>query len=436
MTRRVCRVVFVAAAICGAFAASPSVSRAGDPPAAAAPAALTEHFELTSTGPADESQEFSRVLEAAWPQLVAYFGAAPKLAKGERMRVRFFETQAEMSAAIVAAGGVSPGGAGGYYCPVAKTSYAWRQPSRWYTRTLLLHEVIHQFHLRGVAAGAKAMPVAWWTEGIAEHLSHHTWDGTTLRIGVVPPVSLEDRPAAAYAAALAPEFEIESILMDAPLDRPLAMHLVRYLATGDAGRSLPKAKELATAADRGEPVTAKMLRRATGPTEGMLGRFRGWLRSAQQSLVVAFNEWDSRGADAVRGFAGVVGICRTREPMASVEATVSLAVPSPTWRAGVLLEWTGAGDYVIGEIENGTRVRVDRLVAGAWTTIFEGPLPEGAGGSPWLVRAERDGGNVVMRVGTAEVFRFESRPGPLGFCIDHCEADFAGIRMKVAPRTR
>ena len=146
------------------------------------PEIVSEHYVLHSDGPEDEAREFSRVLEEAWPQMLAFFGTPPKLAKDERFRVRFFETVAEMQSAIVAGGGVAPD-AGGYYCPVARTSYAFRQPTRWYTRTLLIHEVVHQFHLRGAATQTRGPPPAWWTEGIAEHVSHHTWDGTTLRLG-------------------------------------------------------------------------------------------------------------------------------------------------------------------------------------------------------------------------------------------------------------
>ncbi|MFM7281108.1 MAG: hypothetical protein ACKO32_04930, partial [Planctomycetia bacterium] len=38
-----------------------------------------QHYEIRSEGEPAEAQEWLRVLEAAWPQFVAYFGAEPRL---------------------------------------------------------------------------------------------------------------------------------------------------------------------------------------------------------------------------------------------------------------------------------------------------------------------------------------------------------------------
>ena len=69
----------------------------------------------------DDGADQVAELQALFPRHEAFFGAAPKVAKGERLRVRVFETAPAMQAAIRAAGGVAPD-SGGYYCPVAKTS--------------------------------------------------------------------------------------------------------------------------------------------------------------------------------------------------------------------------------------------------------------------------------------------------------------------------
>lgn len=56
------------------------------------------------------------------------------------------------------------------------------QPSTYYTRHLLLHEVAHAlaFHLFGGAGPA------WFMEGTAEYLATHRWDGHQLEFGIIP----------------------------------------------------------------------------------------------------------------------------------------------------------------------------------------------------------------------------------------------------------
>lgn len=56
------------------------------------------------------------------------------------------------------------------------------QPSPYYTRHLLLHEVVHAlaFYLFGSAGPP------WFMEGTAEFLATHRWDGSALQIGIIP----------------------------------------------------------------------------------------------------------------------------------------------------------------------------------------------------------------------------------------------------------
>jgi len=407
----------------------------GGPAQAAATSVETEHYTFVTEGPEAEARELTRVLEAAWPELTEFFVTAPKLAKGERLTVRFFETQAAMKAAIVAGGGAAPD-SGGYYCPVAKAAYAFRQPSRWYTRTLVLHEATHQFHRLGAALGAT--PPAWWEEGLAEHLSSHTWDGRTLRLGVVPPVSLEDRSGAVWKSVHT-DYPVEGIPGEQPLDRPRAMHLVRFLAAGDAGKPFPAWKDLRKTLDRGGAVKSRDLWKPYGKAPLFRERFVHWLPTVLQPFVSEFIEWDSLRDDAVRGTGAVVAICRTRAPAASIEATVAPADPSKPWRAGLLLAWRGADDYVIAQLVSGGNgdsgavavpsVRVDRRLAGAWQTLFDGPLPPGAA-APWKLSVERRGSEAAFRIGGADAAVVAVPQGPLGLCLDACTADFTSIRAR------
>jgi len=71
-------------------------------------ASETAHYRLVSTGTQAEADDWTRMLEAAWPQYEAFFGKTPTLAKDAKLSVEFFETLADMQAAIRRAGGSPP----------------------------------------------------------------------------------------------------------------------------------------------------------------------------------------------------------------------------------------------------------------------------------------------------------------------------------------
>ena len=75
------------------------------------------------------------------------------------------------------AAGVQPPAAGGYYHPSGRTAYAWRQPTIYFTRCLILHEATHQFHYLARTSNSVSLAF-WYAEGLAEFLSRHYWDGT------------------------------------------------------------------------------------------------------------------------------------------------------------------------------------------------------------------------------------------------------------------
>lgn len=427
LVRRVPRRGLLRAAACLVLALVAAVPA----PAAAAPAttsAKTTHWSLVSEGPQSETDELARVLDLAWPQFEAFFGAAPKLATDETLPVRLFESADAMKDAIRKGGGAAPD-SGGYYCPVARTSYAFRQPSRWYTRTLVLHEAAHQFHLRGVAARPKGPHPSWWLEGLVEHVSHHTWDGTTLRTGVVPPISLEDRSGAVLAAVEADRaWSPEKVAAD-PLDRPKAMHVVKWMLEGAQGRPIPKWKDAQKRLDGGDAPKPRELAAILGGGD-LRSKFAAWLPSVQQPLLSCFVEWDSTGADSVRGSGAAVVACRTRGAAREVSADVTVLEPSKPWRAGLLLHWGGGDDYVIFQMESGTSFFADARRDGKWTRLASGTLPEG--GPERSLSAVRDGSDVVVSLAGTELARVAvpSATGPLGFCLEGCTADFRRLKFR------
>lgn len=385
-------------------------------------------YHLVSTGPKAEADDWVRMLDAAWPQYAAFFGKSPPLAAGARLNVVFSETIDEMRAEIRRAGGAPPDDAGGYYDPVSKTAFAWRQPSAWYTRTLVLHECAHQFHRLARVPG-NVSPPAWYGEGVVEHLSHHTWDGEKLRLGVVPMLSLEDRPGKALDAVKGGAFHLDDVLDGkAPAERPECMHLVRWLCTAEGGKLRPKFDDLAVRMDRGAKVDASDFAKAVGPWKRRLPEFLDWLKGVQQPWEPLFVDWDARGEAALRGTAPVVGLCRRRADTRRVAVRVKPAVAG-SWRGGILLRWAGPDDYDIGVIDNGRRAQVDRRRAGAWQRLAEVDVPRPSDGV-WRLEAERSGESVVFSVFGEKVAEVESTSSSMGLAVDAGSVDFTEIEAR------
>jgi hypothetical protein len=386
--------------------------------------AESEHYVLLSDGAQAEAEEWSRMLEAAWPQFQAFFRAEPPRKGAERLTVSVHATREAWAAAIHKGGGAAPttAGVGGYYDPLSRTAYLYRQPTTWFTRALLLHESAHQFHYLAKTAN-RSPPAPWYVEGVAEHLSHHTWDGTTLRLGVVPLLSLEDYPAQADAALRRPGFALEPIVSGDAAPRPESMHLVRFLLQGDGGKHAERFVKLAEKLDRGAASKAAFAR-TFGPEKPLLQAYRAWLPSVQQPWVPVHQEWDARGPASVRATSTVVSVCHVRGPAKRVEA--KWVAPAGAWRAGALLGYYAADDWTVGLVD-GAGVRVQRFRAGAWETLPATAPPRPADGRPWHLVAERAGGRVTLRVNGTEVGAWTLPSETLGLAVDACRIDFTDL---------
>ncbi len=387
------------------------------------------HYDFSSAGERGEAEDLSRMLEAAWPHYSTFFGAEPTLRGEARLHVALFEDDATWRAAIVAGGGSAPD-SGGYYCPAARTAYLKRQPSAWYTRTLLLHEAAHQFHY--LACTGNDTPTGnWYVEGVAEHLGSHTWDGETLHVGVTPLLSLEDRSGKALTEVAAADFSLAE-LIDAPsASRPVAMFLVRYLAETQAKKFGALRKKL----DRGTGFDAKQFARAVGKPERFLPAWREWLATVQEPLQSVYLEWDARGPAELHGTAGVVSVCRTREPARSISAHISRR-GERRFRAGLLLAITNPRDYVVALVDDSgetSRLFVDRQRDGRWTRLVQADLGV-AGNGEWDATATHAGEGVLLTLcgvdGETREFTIDALPeGSLGLAIDSCSAAFTSLRI-------
>jgi hypothetical protein len=401
---------------------------------AAAPAAAethvfeTEHYRVHVDGTAAEAERAARVLEAAWPAYESHFGGAPKLKRGERLTVRFLRDRAAWAQAIRADGTRPPSTAGGYYWPGSRTAYMYRQPTVYFTRTLLLHEAAHQFHY--LARTRNRSPTAnWYTEGVAEHLSWHRWDGERLQLAVVPGVTLKDYPAAALKEVRAPDFDLGAIVDGSkPASRAVTWALYGYLATGDDGEPLPGFATFRRKMDAGGKA-APLFRRHIGPPKRVREDLAAWLERSQTPFAPVFNEWEQIGEGRMRGYAGVVSACRVKDAASSIRAT--LEVPEgERWRGGLLLHWTSAQDYTVGLYDARGTVRVNRRVGNRWQRLHWGRRARSPHARAHRLEAVRRGEDVEFRVDGRRVGAWRLPGTTFGLALESSDLRFRDVAWK------
>ena len=390
----------------------------------------TEHYRLHYGGPRAEAEEAGRVLEAAYPHFAAHFGAEPQLPTGidgrpRKLLVRYTRTREAWAHAIRQDGTWPPQSAGGYYWPPTRTAHLYRQPTTYFTRTLLIHEAAHQFHY--LARTRNRAPAAkWYTEGVAEHLSWHRWDGTTLELGVIPGVSLKDHPAAALAEMQARDFDMKlTVGGKVEPSRAVSWALYSYLALGNDGAPVEHFVTFRRKMDRGARPAGLVARLFGGPTQ-LQARVIEWLQAHQSSWAQGFNEWEQIGPRAFRGHAGVVTVCHRKTPSQMMGAT--LQVPTRgRWRGGLLLHWTDARDYTVAMLDRWGGIQVNRRRNGRWQRLYRRYRGrDGAAGSHEFV-AVREGPEVSLWIDGDEIGSWTLPRSPMGLAAENCDLTFTDV---------
>jgi len=385
-------------------------------PLAAEPLILkSAHYRVEWGGARGTGEEYSRLLEAAWPQYAEFFGAEPKLKKDEKLRVRYFTTRKRWVKALMADRAIPPGKAGGYYWPRTKTAYLFKQPTRSYTRTLLLHEAAHQFHY--LARTKNNTPGArWYTEGIAEYLAEHFWDGETLELGVVQLVTLKDYPAKALEA-----LDKGELVLDEKTPRSVGWALLRYLATKPHRRF----KALRRKLDAG---AVNSFDKTIGRPKKVSPELARWLRDEQEPWAQIFNEWNGVGPKSIRGFANVVSMCRVKQPTDELAAT--LVIPKDgRFKAGLLLEFKGPKDYTIALLDQDGTLHIQRRREGAWRILERhGSLVIPEKEVPFVAARSAKGVLFTVCGRTFGPWKFEGET--LGLALEACDVTFTGLEWK------
>lgn len=386
---------------------------------------IGDRYRLQHEGTRAEAEEALAVLEKAWAGFKRYFRRAPKLGRGERLKVNVYLTQASWEAGMRADKVAPPSGAGGYYWPGTRTAYLYKQPTRYYTRALLLHEAAHQFHYlactRNINPGA-----SWYTEGVAEYLAWHTWDGETLTLAELP-MSLKDYPAKALGDLKAGRVTLAKLL-DGQGHRPLGCVLVRFLSTH---RKLgARWRKLAALLDARRP-SRKSFEKLFGKAEVVEKHLLAWLEQEQEPWAQIWNTWERIGPARFEGRSeGVYSISRHKR--AARKITAQLEVPaSGRWAGGLLLHFESGERYTMLIVRSDGRVEVLGKPRGTWQVLKQTKLAAPPG-ERLALEAERAGGEVIARVAGVEIGRWALPGGTFGLAVHDARLRFAEVAVTAA----
>ncbi len=391
----------------------------------------SEHYELTVPSAFEDGEDWLALAEALHERLREHFGAAPP--EETLLQVQFYADQASYMAGL-AAEGVAPevSRAGGVYWTGTRKASFWRQPSRAFTRHLYLHELVHQFHYLAVMDNQPRTPT-WYTEGLAEHFSHHTWDGKTLRTGLSDLVMLEENIPSMAAAARSGTLDLEEVAsgrLGGP--KPESWALIHWLLAGPDKALTERFRKLERRMWAGTPFSSKVFGSSARARERCLSQGLEWLGSLKTTWKIEWIEWDAEG-EVLVGDSGVVGLVRARD--AALRGGLSSTLEG-SGRAGVILGFRSTGEFLAVYHDPRGRVWLSQRTDGRWIELAGAEVPsatrralavEVKGGS--TIRVTVDGERVLEHeVPTALL------AGPPGLFTDACRTRFEGVRLAGAGR--
>ncbi|WP_145083665.1 hypothetical protein [Anatilimnocola aggregata] len=141
-----------------------------------------KHLILYTDVPAtvEEVQKLPQIFDLAVPELCKYFGVDPSKLEQWKLVGCLIEDKPRFQGCGLYNGDV-PDFPNGFH----KGSQFWlyNQPSDYYRRHLMIHEGVHAFMSHWL--GGAGPP--WYSEGMAELLGTHEWDGQQLKLGFNPP---------------------------------------------------------------------------------------------------------------------------------------------------------------------------------------------------------------------------------------------------------
>jgi len=330
----------------------------------------TAHYRMSLAVTPERATELGRFAEAAYAAMADRFGAEPS---DLPLEVNLYPDVASFESAIRADGLTPPSGAGGYYHPDSKKAYVLVAPTQYYEDTILLHEMLHQFHYLS-RTDNQNVP-SWYAEGVAEAWSRHDWDLECLRLGRIPLLTQED----AYAQArdeLTSGLDLPAILTESITpSRPVGMAIYQHL-----DRTYPEDfSDFRDAMDAHTDDPLGDFEAIFGDADAIAEDIAGSIDAYQEPMTPVYLEWIHRTPHTVSSLFvnGVSSLARVKNPPDVFEVDVHAGTGN--WTGGVLLSWDGYDDYTAAYASSDGNVSIFEVIDGnvSWFDIGETPALDG-----------------------------------------------------------
>ena len=142
---------------------------------------ISQHYALKTDFPAERAKHYLALLELAYPQLVDMFGREPTGMDQKRMAIVYAKDKQTLAQALASDGRSWDFRGGGITFDECSATYQYPSGGlQYHLRYILLHEVAHLFQAC-LAGNLRSVP-SWYTEGVADFLSHHVWEAGRQRL--------------------------------------------------------------------------------------------------------------------------------------------------------------------------------------------------------------------------------------------------------------
>jgi hypothetical protein len=378
----------------------------------------TTHYQLAVEAEvADDAEDYGKLIEALHGKLTRFFGRAPD----QPLRVEIYADKLSYEFALHAANEPIEGGSG-LYSPAQKTVWLHVQPSRQYTQHLLLHECTHQFQCLAVTDN-EPCSAEWFTEAIADYFGMHSWDGETLRVGIVPAVSLEDFPAQAKKEWNSLDWDLAAVASDElAVSRPGGWALCHFLIHYDF--------------DRFEQFAARLNRKQNpaiafndvyGEQPRLGPQFVSWVAKHQQPLTPVWVNWRMYGP-WIEGESPTTALCIFKKKLSDM--TVEARPTDACHNAGVVFGYKDGGNYSVAQLSRNRTVRIVRCQDQQWGLLEALKAPFTQGEDTFTIK--RVGKNeLTVSLNGVQILQTNAA-GRLGLSAHNGRAQFRVLRPKLS----
>ncbi|MDZ7814498.1 MAG: DUF1570 domain-containing protein [Planctomycetota bacterium] len=395
------------------------------------------HYQLRTDLGKEFADDGLAALEAAYETEKDFYGAQPRLKRGNKLVVNCFSTKEKVNAYMAANGGGSVS-KGGIYLYATREANLFRQPTDAYTRHLLVHECAHQFLHNSVCRNDGSVP-SWLDEGLAEYFGSHVWDFKELSVGRTDIVRLNsNNKLRIFKEHLAdPNWKFAHIFSDNWTNNyPDSFGVVHFLISHKSysRRFMKFVKLIKGRGDTGNPQAGG--RRAFKSIYGhephkMEEALREFYGDIVPRWEVVWNQWDG-GGKRIRGFSDVTGllVSTTELKEGSRQSCKLDFIGGRQSKAGFVVGYEDTDNFTEIMLVKDERVKVVYRRAGKWVTGPSAELPAGAkgGGPPTITLNLLADGRTEIGVNGAEVLATKLECGTVGsrwgLFVDATHCDF------------